>query len=171
MRTARFVAALFAVVVLHTLGTRLVPEFARSVDLFLVLTVLWALGGDSLSALLVGLTAGLTHDVLTSGLFALHGFVDTAAGYAVARLSQRLLVERASSVFLLAGGASLLQQVLMASLVLVLLPEPELPEPLWVAVQSAVNALLAGIVFLASGRLREGVAAHRQNRSRKLHLD
>lgn len=171
MRTARFVVALVAVIVLHTLGTRLVPEFTRSADLFLVLTVLWALGGDSLSALLVGLTAGLTHDVLTSGLFALHGFADTLAGYAVARVAQRLLVERASSVLLLAGVASLLQQVLLAALVLVLLPQPELPEPLWVGVQSAVNAVLAAVVFLASGRLRESVAARRQSRSKKLHLD
>lgn len=171
MRTARFVAALFAVVVLHSLGTRLVPEFARSVDLFLVLTVLWALGGDSLSALLAGLAAGLTHDVLTSGLFALHGFVDTAAGYAVARAAQRLVVERASSVVLLAGVASLLQQVLLAALVLVLLPQPELPEPLWIGVQSAVNGALAGLVFMASGRLRDSVTARRQGRSKKLHLD
>ena len=169
--TARFFAALVAAVVLHTLGTRLVPEFARSTDLFLVLTVLWALRGDSLGGLLAGLAAGLTHDVLTSGLFALHGCVDTVAGYAVARVSQRVLVERAGSVFLIAGVASLLQQLLLAALVWVLLPEPELARPLWVGVQTAVNAVLAGTVFLASGRLRRGLAARRQSRAKKLHLD
>jgi len=171
VRTLRFAVALLAVVVLHALGVRLVPEFARSVDLFFVLTVLSALGGDSLVGLLAGLTAGLTHDVFTAGLFALHGFADTAVGYAVARLAQRLLVERARGVLLVAAVASVVQQAILAALALTLLADPELPQPLWIAVQAASTGVLAATAFTVGRRLRSGMAARRSSRSRRLHLD
>jgi len=53
------------------------PNFARAVDIFLVVAALYGLRGNSLSGLLVGLVVGLLQDTLTSGLFGLFGFADT----------------------------------------------------------------------------------------------
>jgi len=170
-RLLRFAAALLSVVLLHVLGVSLVPEFARVIDLFLVLTVLYAMGGDPLVGLLVGLTAGLCHDVFTGGLFALHGFADTLVGYGLARLAQRLVIDRVSGAFLVAGVASAVQQVVLAGLVLLLLPEPELPEPVWIVVRAAATGGAATAVLLASRNLRQGLAERRQRRSQRLHLD
>ncbi len=167
----RFAAALLAVILLHTLGVWLVPEFARSVDLFLVLTVIYALGGDTLVGLLVGLVAGLTNDVLTGSLFALHGFVDTLVGYGLARLAQQLVIDRVSGAFLVSGVAAAVQQVLLAGLVLLLLPQPELPEPRWIAIRAGGTGLAAAAVLLASRNLRLNLAERRQRKAQRLHLD
>ena len=167
----RFAAALLTVILLHALGVWLVPEFARSIDLFLVLTVIYALGGDTMVGLLVGLVAGLTNDVLTGSLFALHGFVDTLVGYGMARLAQRLVIDRVSGAFLVTGVASALQQVLLAGLVLLLLPQPELPEPVWIAIRAAGTGMAAAAVLLASRNLRTNLAERRQRKAQRLHLD
>lgn len=171
MRLLRFAAALLAVILIHTAGVWLIPEFARVLDLFLVLTVIYALGGDTFTALLVGLVAGLTHDVLTGGLFALHGFADTLVGYGLARLAQRLVIDRVSGAFLVASVAAVLQQLLLAGLVLVLLPQPELPEPMWVAIRAGGTGLAAAAVLLASRNLRHNLAERRQRKAQRLHLD
>jgi rod shape-determining protein MreD len=171
MRFLRFATALLAVVLLHVLGVWLIPEFARVMDLFLVLTVLYAMGGDTLSGMFVGLVAGLCHDVLTGGLFALHGFADTLVGYGLARLAQRLVIDQVSGAFLVAGVAAAVQQVLLAGLVLMLLPAPELPEPVWIAIRAAATGAAAAAVLLASRNLREGLAEHRHRRAQRLHLD
>lgn len=171
MLTVRFFAALVAAVAAHTLGVRLWPDFARSVDLFLVVAVLFARRGDSLAGLLGGLAAGLVHDVLGAGPFALHGFADTAVGYAVARLSQRLVVDRASGVLLMTLLAAVVQRVILAALTLVLLADPALPEPGWVALQVTTTAAVAAAFFLVSRRLTSGLATRRRNRSKRLHFE
>jgi hypothetical protein len=61
--------------------------------------------------------------------------------------------------------------VLLAGLVLVLLPEPELPEPVWIAIRAAATGGAAAAVLLASRNLREGLAERRQRRAQRLHLD
>lgn len=171
MPTVRFAAALVAVVAVHSLGVWLWPEFARSIDLFLVLTVLFARRGDTLAGLLGGLAAGLVHDVLGAGPFALHGFADTAVGYAVARLSQRLVVDRAGGVLLMTLLAAVVQQTLLAALTFTLLPGPLLEEPAWAALRVTSTAFAAAGFFVASRRLRGGLAARRRSRSKRLRFD
>lgn len=171
MRPFRFLVALLAVVLLHSAGTWLVPEYPRASDLFLVLTVLVALRGDPLAGLLAGLGAGLTHDVFTAGPFALHGFADTAVGFAVARLAQRLVVDRLRGVLLMGVVASVVQQVILVALVFTLLPDVALPEPQWMALRAGVAGVVTAAVYAASGRLREGLAERRRRRHDKLHLD
>ena len=171
MPLLRFAAALLAVVLLHVTGVWLIPEFARVMDLFLVLTVLYAMGGDTLTGLLVGLVAGLCHDTLTGGLFALHGFADTLVGYG-AGTPRAAPGDRPRQRCLPGGGvAAAVQQVLLAGLVLVLLPEPELPEPVWIVIRAVATGAAAGAVLFASRGLREGLAERRQRRSQRLHLD
>lgn len=171
MPTVRFAAALVAVVAIHCFGVWLWPEFARSIDLFLVLTVLFARRGDTLAGLLGGLAAGLVHDVLGAGPFALHGFANTAVGYAVARLSQRLMVDRTSGVLLMTLLAAVVQRTILAGLTLALLPDPVLPGPRWTALLVTTTAVTAASFFAASRRLKGGLATRRRNRSKRLHFD
>lgn len=171
MPLLRFLAALLTAVVIHALGSWVMPEFSRYVDLFLVVTVIYALSGNSLAGMLAGLVAGLTHDVLTTSLFALHGFADTVVGYSLARLAQRLVIDRMGGAFMVTFLAAVVQQVLLAALVLLLLPEPTLPEPLGAAIRATVVATATVTVLLASNRLRDSLAQRRQRRSQRLHLD
>jgi rod shape-determining protein MreD len=171
LRLARYVASLLVALLVHTLGVWLIPEYGRAVDLFLVLTVLYGLRGDSLGGLAGGLTAGLVEDVLTAGPFGLHGFANTLVGYGAARLAQRLVIERPSGVFLLTAAGSAVQQALLASLVLLLLPERELPAPMWIGIRAAVCGVIGMVVFIATQRWRSGAETRRLGRGKKLRLD
>ena len=94
MQSLKLLAAIALAALVHFVGVRLWPDFARAVDVFLVVVALHGLRGNSLSGLLVGLLVGLLQDTLTSGPFGLFGFADTIIGYVTARLAQRLVIQR-----------------------------------------------------------------------------
>jgi rod shape-determining protein MreD len=174
VRAAKLFAALALVLLLHLLGSRLLPSLPLRLDLFLVVVTLNALEGSSLAALLFGLLAGLVQDSLTSGPLGLFGFADTAVAYGVARLAQRLVIQRATGVFAVVSFASLLQQAIVALLAFLLLPNPSLADPLGVLEKAAVKALACGalglLVYLAAGRFRVAVEARRRGRMGRLRL-
>jgi rod shape-determining protein MreD len=166
VRAGRFAVALALAALLHAAGVRLHPSFAQAVDLFLVLVVLHALDGDSRAGLLGGLAAGTVHDALAGGLFGLFGFADTIVGYGVARLSQRLVIERPSGVLPVAAVAAVVQQAVAVGLAVVLLPDPRLPDPGWLAVRAATSGVL-GTALFALGRWWRGGADRRRQRKRE----
>jgi len=166
MRAGRFAVGLVLAVVVHAAGVRIHPGFAQAVDLFLVLVVLHALDGDSRAGLLGGLAAGSVHDALAGGLFGLYGFADTIIGYGVARLSQRLVIERPSGVLPVAAVAAVVQQAITVGLAMVLLPDPRLPDPVWLAVRAGTSGVLGTLLF-ALGRWWRGGADRRRQRKRE----
>ncbi|MFY9822809.1 MAG: rod shape-determining protein MreD [Thermoanaerobaculia bacterium] len=170
MDTLKLLAALALAALVHFVGMSLWPGFGRSVDVFLVVVVLHALGGSSLSALAVGLVAGLLQDTLASGPFGLLGFADTIVGYVTARLAQRLVIQRPTGVLAVMGFASVLQQAVAVALTLVLLPSPELPRPLWVAVRAGVTAVLGMAVYVGMGNWRRASEARRRGRMNRLRM-
>ncbi|MBV8199509.1 MAG: hypothetical protein JOZ15_02690 [Acidobacteria bacterium] len=174
MRAAKLLAGLAVAVLVHLAGTRLLPSFPQRVDVFLVVVALSALEGSSLPALLFGLLAGLVQDTLTSGPFGLFGFADTAVAYGMARLAQRLVIQRATGVFAVVSFASLLQQVILAALAFLLLPNPSLPDPLGMLGQALAKAVACGVlgmlVYGLAGRFHLAVEARRRGRMGRLRL-
>jgi rod shape-determining protein MreD len=169
--TLKLLAAIALAALVHFVGMQLWPGFARIVDVFLVVVVLHGLGGSSLSALLVGLVVGLLQDTLTSGPFGLFGFADTIVGYVTARLAQRLVIQRPTGVLAVVSFASALQQAIVVGLVLVLLPSPELPSPLWVAVRAGTCGLLGLAIYVALGNWRRSSEARRRGRMNRLRMN
>jgi rod shape-determining protein MreD len=166
----KLIAALAAAVLLHLLGAHLMPSFTLFVDVFLVMVVLYALEGSSLAALLAGLVVGLLHDTLTSGPYGLFGFADTIVGYTTARLAQRLVIQRSTGVLALVSFASVAQQAIVAGLAFVLLPTPELPNPLWVAVKAGVCGLLGMLIHIATINWRRSAETRKRGRMSRLRL-
>lgn len=171
MLAVRYVAALLVVLLVHSLGVWFVPEFARLIDLFVVLVVLTGMRGNSFAGLIGGLVAGLAQDVLSAGLFGLHGFADTLVGYGSARLAQRLVIERPSGVLLVAAAGSIVQQAVLVGLAFALLPERELPEPMWIGLRAASAGVIAMVVFAGGARWRTGSQERRLSRGKRLRLD
>jgi rod shape-determining protein MreD len=166
----KLLAAIALAALVHFVGMQFWPGFARTVDVFLVVVVLQALRGNSLSALLVGLAVGLLQDTLTSAPFGLFGFADTIVGYVTARLAQRLVIQRPTGVLAVVSFASALQQAVAVGLTLVLLPSPELPSPLWVAVKAGSCGLLGLAIYVAMGEWRRSSEARRRGRMNRLRM-
>jgi len=167
----KLIAGLAAGLLAHLVGSHLFPDFPRLMDVFLVVVALHALSGNSLSGLLVGMTVGLLHDTLTGGLYGLYGFADTIIGYGTARLAQRLVIQRATGVFVVVGLASLLQQVLLVGLTFLLLPDPAWPPLLWAGARVLACGFVGMVVYAAAGSFASNYESRRRNRMSRLRLD
>jgi rod shape-determining protein MreD len=175
VRLVKLLAGVGLALLVHLVGTRLVPGFSRWMDVFLVTIVLHALEGNSLSALLFGLGVGVLEDSLANGPLGLFGFADTLVAYGTARLAQRLVIQRATGVLLVVSFASLLQQAVLVLLAFMLLPNPSLSDPLSVALHAALKAgacgLLGMIAYGTARRWTHTAEARRRGRMGRLRLD
>ena len=171
MESLKLLAGIVLAALFHFAGVWLWPDFARAVDVFLVVVALFGLRGNSLAGLLVGLLVGLLQDTLTSGPFGLFGFADTIIGYVTARLAQRLVIQRPTGVLALVGFASALQQAITLALTFLLLPLPAPLNPVWAVVRTGACGLLGMLLYIAGGRWRSTSEARRRGRMSRLRLD
>ena len=170
MPALKFFAGLIAAVLLHLALMQLWPDLARVVDVFLVVVVLNGLGGNSMAGLFAGLLVGMVHDTLTNNPFGLFGFADTIVGYSTARLAQRLVIQRPTGVLAVVSFASALQEALVVALRVMLLPDPELPTPVAVAVRAGLCGVLGMFLYIAGKHWRSGADARRRSRMSRLRL-
>lgn len=170
MSVLKFLAAVAAAVLFHLLGMKLSASFSLVIDVFLVVVVLYGLEGNSLAALFVGMFVGLVHDSLTGAPFGLFGFADTIIGYGAARLAQRLVIQRATGVLALVSFAAVAQQAIVIGLAFLLLPMPEVPNPVWVAIRAGACGLLGMSIHIASAHFRRTAEARRRGRMSRLRL-
>lgn len=170
MRFLKLLAALAAVVLIHLAAAGLWDDFPRTVDLFVVLVVLQALGAGSLPGMVGGMVVGLTHDILTGGPYGLYGFADTIVGYLTARTAQRLIIDRASRVMAVVIVATLLQQAIIAALAALLLDGATFPTPVWWGVKALASGAVATVAHGAVEVLRGTRARRQRDRRSRLRL-
>jgi rod shape-determining protein MreD len=170
MRGLRFAAALLVVTVAHLLGVGLWSGFGLVFDLFLVVAVFNALDGDTFAGLAGGLVAGLVADAVTGGLYGLHGLADTLVAYGTAFATQRLVVQRAPSVFLVFTLAVALQQLLLAAVTLLMLPRPELAAYPWMVAKVVGTGLVGVNAFFARRQLQARFSRWRRTRTVRMRM-
>jgi len=164
-------AAIAAAVLVHLGLMQLWPDLARTLDVFLVVVVLYGLGGSSLASLFAGLVVGMVHDTLTNNPFGLFGFADTIVGYSTARLAQRLVIQRATGVLALVSFAAALQEAIVVGLVVMLLPDPQLPTPIGVALKAGLCGVLGMFLYIAGKHWLQGSETRRRSRMSRLRLN
>ena len=170
MRVLRFAGALLAVTLLHLAGIGLWSGFGLVFDLFLVLAIFNALDGDTFAGLAGGLVAGLVADAVSGGLYGLHGLADTIVGYGTAFATQRLVVQRPPSVFLVFSLAAALQQLMLASVTLLMLPGAELASYPWVVAKVVGTGMLGALTFIARNQLQARYALWRRTRTVRVRM-
>lgn len=170
MRFLKLLVALAAVVSIHLAAAWLWTDFPRTVDLFVVLVVLQALGASSLSGTLGGMVAGLAHDILTGGPYGLYGFADTIVGYLTARTAQRLIIDRASRVMAVVTVATLVQQAIIAALAALLLDGATSPTLGWWGIKALATGAVATVAHGAVEVLRGTRARRSRDRRSRLRL-
>lgn len=170
MYAVKLIVGIVGALLVHLVGARLFPDFPQVLDVLLVVVALHALSGNSLAALLVGLFIGLLQDTLTGSLYGLHGFAGTLVGYCTARLAQRLVIQRATGILIVVSFALVLQQALVALLAFILLPDPPLPDPLWVAIKAGASGVLGMLVYVVAGEWSRAAESRRRGRMNRLRL-
>jgi rod shape-determining protein MreD len=166
----KLLAGIAAAVLVHLGLMQLWPELAQTLDVFLVVIVLYGLGGNSLASLFAGMLVGMVHDTLTNNPFGLFGIAATIVGYSTARLAQRLVIQRATGVLAVVAFAAALQEAIVVGLVVMLLPDPQLPTPLGVAMKAGLCGVLGMFLHIVGKRWRVGSETRRRNRMSRLRL-
>lgn len=170
MSALRLLAGLAAATLFHLGLMQLWPELARIVDIFLVIVVLYGLGGNALAALFAGMLVGMVHDTLTNNPFGLFGFAATIVGYSTARLAQRLVIQRATGVLGVVSFAAAMQEAIVVGLMVMLLPDPQLPTPVEVALRAGLCGVLGMVLYIVGKRWRRDSEVRRRNRMSRLRL-
>lgn len=170
MRFLRFLLLLGLVVLLHGLGTRFADWFPARIDLFLVFVVAWAAESSPLTGLVVGLTAGLAADAVSGGPFGLNGFADTLVGYGVALAVANLAKLNTVGAAALYAVAAVVQQAVLVLLVVLLLPDPNLPSLEAVLWKTVSTAFSGAVVFRGRRKLAGSLKRWRQSREDRLRF-
>jgi len=170
VRFVKVVVGLLLALLIHLVGSSLIPRFADYVDLFLVLATYQALTGNLMVGMLAGAAAGMTHDAVTGGPYGLHGFADTAVGYFAAFAAQRLVIQRGFSVLLLFCVASSGQILILTVLGIMVSEATILPSWIEVVVRVIVSGILGVFVYLLSGSIKRRWATMRRKSASTLRF-
>ena len=121
-------------------------------DLFLLPVGDAARRGGAVLAMVAGLIAGLLEDLVgTSGrLLGLHAFTKVLAGYLLAIIGARTVVEKPVAVGGLLSGTVLLESLALVLLFWILRGEALAPTPLLVLGRAATTGLLAAALHALS---------------------
>ena len=168
MRGLKYGLGLSAAVLIHLAGVSLFDGFSLVVDLFLVVTLFNAMGGNLVGGLFGGLAAGLVTDTLSGGLYGLYGFADTIVGYGAAFAAQRLVIQRATAVWMVFSVAAAAQQAVIAGLSQVLLEDPSLPSFWSVVLKVATTGLIGMLSYLGGRRSARALGIWKKNRTARL---
>jgi rod shape-determining protein MreD len=166
----RFLLALAGAYLVQLVGVAVWPQFPRAVAPFLVVLVWFAMRTSPLVAQLLGASTGLLEDALTGGLFGLHAFADTLLAYGVALASQRVVVGQQAVRVLLFAGAAILQQVVMALLLLAMVSDPAMPSLGFAALRVLTTSLLGAVAIAVQTQARSQWSAWQRRRSRQLRF-
>lgn len=168
MRVAKFLAGLLLATGVHVLGVRIFDDFTSAIDVFLVVALFNALGGNPLAGLLGGLVTGWCADVMTGGLYGAYGFCNTLVGYGAAVAAQRLVIKKTGGVLLLFSLGAAVQQLLLVALTRLLRPDAAAPEPAWLLVLLVSVGLTGATGFLVHQRVGRWRNVWRRNRTSRL---
>lgn len=171
MRPRSYFLALLAALLFHVAAARLVPALPRALDVFLVVTILNGLSGNSLGGLLGGLLCGLTLDTFSGAAYGLHGFANTLVGYVTAKVAQRLVTRGVGGLLVVLLGAAALQQAILILFAAFVLSDGNLPDPLWVGLRVLVSALTGLALYKLSLRSRVRLEEARRNRRSRIRLE
>ena len=168
MRTLKFAAGLAVATLIHFAGATWFAGFSQHVDLFLVVALFNALGGSLLGGMFGGLAAGLVTDTIGGGLYGLFGFADTIVGYGAAFAARRLVIQRATAIWLLFSVAAAGQQAVVLGLAQLLQQDPTLPSFLSVAIKVVTTGLIGAIGYLLGQRSVRTLRLWKRSRSARL---
>lgn len=133
----RGMAGLLGAAVCQLLLVRYLPAVGRSVDLFTVLVMFYAVTRRRIGVMVMGTAAGLAEDLLMHTFLGMNAFKKTLVGYLVGMLGSFFVLSQPLPRFGILILATLLEALTEAGLVLVLGQQLALP--------SATDLLRLGI--------------------------
>lgn len=157
---------LAALVVEATLG-RWFPQAQRFVDVLTWPVAWYAVARSQRSAMFMGCATGLIEDAwFHAGIYGLHGFSKTLAGWALGGLGARFDLNHAWGRMLVGAALFLTDRLVEAGLLLLLNLSIVPLAPLDLAMGAGINGLLVAVIFSIVQKVRGQEAVRRPVRRR-----
>ena len=147
MRLLQFAIGLVIALTVHSLLHNFFPNALAFVDVYIILVVFYAMGGNLVGTVIAGVAAGFVQDAFSGSIFGLHAFSLTLCGYLVATVASRIVLRGS-----LAYGGSLAGAVIVNELVIYLLvnilqrQRIELASQ-QIALKMIITALLGALIY------------------------
>lgn len=116
MRLLQFFIGLIVALTIHSLLHNFFPNALAFVDVYVILVIYYAMGGNLVGTIIAGVAAGFVQDAFSGSMFGLHAFSLTLSGYIVATVASKVVLRGP-----LAFGGALAGAVLVNELVIYLL--------------------------------------------------
>ncbi len=147
MRLLQFFIGLLLALTVHSLLQNFFPNALAFVDVYVILVIYYAMGGNLVGAIIAGVAAGFVQDAFSGSVFGLHAFSLTLCGYLVATVASRIVLRGS-----LAFGAALAGAVLVNELVIYLLVNILQPQRIELAGQQlilkvVISSLLGALIY------------------------
>lgn len=123
MRMLRFLLGLVVALTIHSLLNKFFPNALAFVDVYLVLVVYYATGGNLIGTIIAAILAGFVQDAFSNAIFGLHAFALTFVGYLVGVLSSKIDLRNPLWFGLTVAGSIILNELVVYALVNILLSE------------------------------------------------
>jgi len=141
----RGAVGLLGAAVCQLLLVRYLPAVGRSVDLFTVLVMYYAVTRRRIGVMVMGTTAGLVEDLLAHTFLGMNAFKKTLVGYLMGALGSLFVLSQPLPRFGVLILATLLEALTEAGLVLVLgqhLVFPAATDLLWLGLGNGIAGIL-----------------------------
>jgi rod shape-determining protein MreD len=168
VKAAAALAAVAVALALQTTLASLVVRGNAALDLVLIVVVYIALMSGPVTGLLLGSVAGLTQDVLSSGIIGIGGLAKTVIGFAAGLLGTQFIVTAPLSRFLVFVFTTALHAAIFMGLY-VLLGLRDFESPYAAVMSQAIGNGLLGVVLAQVVELLPGLRERRRARRGKRH--
>lgn len=123
MRTVQFLIGLVLALTIHSLLNKFFPNALAFVDVYMILVVYYAMGGNILGTIAAAVIAGFVQDAFSNAIFGLHAFALTLIGYVVALISSKIELRGPVLFGLTLLGAMIVNELIVFALANLLLDE------------------------------------------------
>ncbi len=170
MKLLRFALAVVLAYGAHMLLVRLFPSTGSVINFPTIVLVLFARKSSVLGAALFGGSLGWANDALAGSLYGLHGIAGTLAGAVCARAAQQVSFRQPALLTTMFAVAVVFQEVVVASLMRLLFPDPPAPDPMWALLSAVSTALVGGVFVLGLRRVETRWRRYRRVRRPKIRF-
>lgn len=147
MRLLQFAIGLVVALMIHSLLHNFFPNALAFIDIYVILVVYYAMGGNLVGTIIAGVAAGFVQDAFSGSIFGLHAFSLTLSGYLVATVASRIVLRGALSFGGSLAGAVLVNELVIYLLVNLLQRQRIALDGQQLLLKIVISALLGALIY------------------------
>lgn len=147
MRLLQFFFGLVIALTIHSLMHNFFPNALAFVDVYVILVIYYAMGGNLVGTIIAGVSAGFVQDAFSGSIFGLHAFALTLCGYVVATVASRIVLRGAPMFVAALAGAVIVNELVIYLLVNILQHQRIELAGQQLILKMLISSLLGGLIY------------------------